>query len=114
MANKPKTVDLYNANDGLFGRDGGPYLDQEQRRAQEVVNAKREEREPDFDNLPLTPGIAAVRLVELVQGHTSFRLAGQEELDVTKVTAEPVGKAAANVNEVAPEDDEIKVDLNKK
>lgn len=93
MATKSKTEDLYNANDGLFGRDGGPYLDEEQRRTQEVVNARREDREPDFDNLPLAPGINAVRIAELAQAHTTFRLAGQEGFDVTKPSAEPVGKA---------------------
>lgn len=93
MTTKAKTEDLFNANDGLFGRDGGPYLDEEQRRTQEVVNARREDREPDFDNLPLTPGINAVRLAELAQSNTTFRLAGQEGFDVTKPSAEPVGKA---------------------
>lgn len=87
-----EVVDLYNINDGLFGRDGGPYLDQEQQRAQEVVNARREGRQPEFDNLPLTSGIVPVRLGELAQSHAMFRIAGQEALEGESVLAEPVTK----------------------
>lgn len=48
---------LFNPNDGLSGRDGGPYLDIEQAKADEIIRAKREGREPDLDNPPANAGI---------------------------------------------------------
>lgn len=51
------TTPLFNPNDGLVGRDGGPYLDQEEARIAEERRARIEGREPDFDNPPATAGI---------------------------------------------------------
>jgi len=48
---------LYNPNDGLTGRDGGPYLDEVQAVASEELRAKKEGREPDYDNVPADAGI---------------------------------------------------------
>lgn len=48
---------VYNPNDGLTGRDGGPYLDEVQTRAAEKRRAEIEGREPDYDNPPATAGI---------------------------------------------------------
>lgn len=42
---------LFNPNQGLFGRQGGPFLDDVQRKQQEETRAYREGREPDFDNM---------------------------------------------------------------
>lgn len=50
-------VPLYNANDGLTGRGGGPYLDELEAEQAEVRRAKVEGREPDLDNPPATAGI---------------------------------------------------------
>ena len=51
---------LYNANDGLTGRDGGPYLDLEEAKAAEIKRAAVEGREPDLDNPPASAGIQLV------------------------------------------------------
>jgi hypothetical protein len=51
------TVPLFNANDRLTGRDGGPYMDLEQAKQQEVNRAKVEGREPDLENPPAFAGI---------------------------------------------------------
>lgn len=51
------TVPLFNANDRLTGRDGGPYMDLEQAKLAEVNRAKVEGREPDLDNPPAYAGI---------------------------------------------------------
>jgi hypothetical protein len=48
---------VYNPNDGLVGRDGGPYLDEEQARNDEIRRAKIEGREPDFDKPGANAGI---------------------------------------------------------
>lgn len=58
-------VDLFNPHAGLTGRDGGPYLDQEERRLAEVRRAAIEDREPDFDNAPATAGTPLVTAGEL-------------------------------------------------
>jgi hypothetical protein len=48
---------VYNPNDGLVGRDGGPYLDEEQARNDEIRRARVEGREPDFDKPGANAGI---------------------------------------------------------
>lgn len=53
-------VKLYNPHDGLTGRDGGPYLDEVERRNAEVIRAAKEGREPDFENAPATAGTPLV------------------------------------------------------
>lgn len=53
------TVPLFNPNDGITGRDGGPYLDEEQAREAEIRRARIEGREPDLDNPGLYAGIPA-------------------------------------------------------
>lgn len=66
MSGKP----LYNANDGLTGRDGGPYLDEEEARLAEQRRARVEGREPDYDNPPATAGIqlnTADRMIHTVE-----------------------------------------------
>lgn len=59
-------VNLFNPHDGLTGRDGGPYLDQEERRLAEIVRSGKEDREPDFENAPATAGTPLVTAAELV------------------------------------------------
>lgn len=61
-----KDVGFYNAQDGLKGRDGGPYLDHENRKAAEVRRAQQEQREPDDLNGPL-PADAGTLLVTAAQ-----------------------------------------------
>lgn len=58
---------LYNPNDRLSGRDGGPYLDQVQAQADEVIRAKREGREPDLDNPPANAGIPLSTAAQLLK-----------------------------------------------
>lgn len=55
-----RTVKLYNANDGIVGRTGGPYLDEEEMEAAEIRRAKVEGREPDLDNPGSTAGVHLV------------------------------------------------------
>lgn len=59
-------VALYNPHNGLTGRDGGPYLDQEERRLAEIVRAAKEDREPDFEAAPATAGTPLVDANTLV------------------------------------------------
>lgn len=57
---------LYNANDGLTGRDGGPYLDQLEDERAEILRAKVEDREPDLDNPPASAGTVLVTAGQLL------------------------------------------------
>jgi hypothetical protein len=57
---------LYNPNDGLTGRDGGPYLDIEEAKRAEIRRAEVEGREPDFENLPPSAGIQLVTATALL------------------------------------------------
>ena len=62
---------LYNANDGLTGRTGGPYLDIEQAKQAEIQRAKVEDREPNFDTMAASAGIQLVTAEQLLSqaGH---------------------------------------------
>lgn len=42
---------LFNPNQGLHGRQGGPFLDDVQRKQAEETRAIREGREPDYENM---------------------------------------------------------------
>lgn len=44
-------VKLFNPNEGLHGRQGGPFLDDVQRKQAEETRAIREGREPDYENM---------------------------------------------------------------
>ena len=68
----------FNANDGVFGRTGGPYLDVEQDKAEERRRATLENREPDFDNLPASAGTLLVPADVLVQRFNATHLDNQE------------------------------------
>lgn len=57
---------LYNANDGLTGRTGGPYLDIEQAKQAEIQRAKVEDREPNFDTMAASAGIQLVTAKHLI------------------------------------------------
>jgi len=48
-----------------MGRDGGPYLDQVECERAEVLRAKVEDREPDFDNPPPVAGTPLVTGAQL-------------------------------------------------
>lgn len=60
------TQKLYNPNDSVTGRDGGPYLDEEEARGAEDRRARVEDREPDYENLPATAGVPLVPASVLV------------------------------------------------
>lgn len=43
---------FWNAQDGVRGRDGGPYADEVDAQQREIARARAEGREPDLDNPP--------------------------------------------------------------
>jgi hypothetical protein len=59
-------VPLFNPNDGLVGRDGGPYADVESARHDETRRARVEGREPDYDNPGPNAGIPLVTAAQLI------------------------------------------------
>lgn len=61
-----ESVPLYNPNDGLTGRDGGPYLDQEEMRIAEERRAIVEGRKPDYKNPGPTAGIQLRTAADLI------------------------------------------------
>lgn len=84
---------LYNPNDRLTGRDGGPYLDQVQNLEAEKLRAKVEDREPDFDNPAASAGIqlsTAAQLLRAVDVNmpSKFHETGPEAERMFKAAAE--------------------------
>ncbi len=74
------TQQLFNPNDSITGRDGGPYLDEEEARVAEERRARVEGRKPDFDNPPATAGIPLVTAAELLSTATINNVPSQDGL----------------------------------
>lgn len=62
-------LSLYNINDGLQGRDGGPYHDIQEAKRHEERSAFREGRKPDFSQPLSGAGIQAVTAAEMLSAH---------------------------------------------
>lgn len=60
------TANLYVATHGLYGRSGGPYLDDEERRVAEERRAIVEGRDPDYDHPGSTAGTVLVNASQLL------------------------------------------------
>lgn len=93
---------LFNPNDGLHGRQGGPFLDQVQQRQQEETRAIREGREPDYDNMQPAVGME-LRTEEQLLQEAIHSATPPELVNFKGVTAEPVIEIPDEVNE--PDDD---------
>lgn len=74
-----KVAALFNANDGLTGRDGGPYLDLEEAREAEKRRARVENREPDLDNPPASAGIVLLTGRQVVSNLGVNNLPSQDD-----------------------------------
>lgn len=91
----PAQVPVYNVNDGLVGRNGGPYLDEELAKRAEELNARREDRKPNYDPKHLKtvshPGINLVTGDQLLKVSAD---AGSVALSENggKITAPEYGK----------------------
>lgn len=83
---------LYNAQNGVAGRDGGPYLDQVEARRAEEIRAQVENRDPDYDNPPATAGQPLVTAEELVRLHGTSNIPSQE---TNNVQADALDKLAS-------------------
>lgn len=72
------TQPLYNPNDSITGRDGGPYLDQEEAKYAEIRRAAVEGREPDLENPGATAGIPLVNASQLLATATINNIPSQD------------------------------------
>ncbi len=72
------TQQLFNPNDSITGRDGGPYLDEEEARKAEIRRAHVEGREPDLEKPPATAGIPLVTSSELLSTATINNIPSQD------------------------------------
>lgn len=72
MAEETREVHLYNANDGITGRDSGVYLDHIEAEQAEYLRAKREGREPESDakNIPYTGMVLRTGAQVLLNGQS--------------------------------------------
>lgn len=68
---------LYNKNDGLTGRDGGPYLDEDEARRVENQRAAIEKRKPSDDIQPYV-GMQMVTAPELMQTESINNIPSQD------------------------------------
>lgn len=88
-------VKLYNPNDGLTGRDGGPYLDQVEMHDAETRRAVVEKRDPDYNNLQPTAGVPLVTAGTLVNMDNPASRPSQQD---STAVADMVDLAADNTD----------------
>lgn len=102
-------VKLYNVNDGLTGRTGGPYLDEEQARQAETLRARVEDRKPNYDDLQPYAGtmlVPAATLMDQVNVNNTpsedgkFSLA--EAFDDSKIGASAITEAVLDADSDEP------------
>lgn len=86
------TKNLYNPHAGVTGRDGGPYLDEEERRLAEVRRAAIEKREPDFDKAPAVAGTPLVTAGQLVAMANPTSIPSQEQADPYSLAVDTLAK----------------------
>lgn len=104
-ASTEDTVHLYNVNDGVRGRDGGPYLDEVQARIAEDNRAYIEGREPNYDNLEPFVGVQLVTRDQLIQNYNNTLIASDEKTKWDgEVTAPVFAKVPAEAFEVPEEE----------
>jgi hypothetical protein len=108
MADAEK-VDLYNPNDGLTGRDGGPYLDLEEARLAEERRARAEGRKPDYSSVHGYAGMPLVTAAQLVRDVSTLNVPSR---DGTPVLDEAASKFAASDNVLATAITSVKVDTS--
>lgn len=77
--------DLFNVNDGLTGRDGGPYLDEVEQREGEKKRAAVEKRQPDLENPGPVAGTVLVTGQRLLQQDVVANIPSQDDKDVLGV-----------------------------
>jgi len=90
-AETPETSKYYVAQDGVSGRDGGPYLDQIEREQGEVLRARAEGRDVDFEKASAVAGTVLVtggQLTDNVNSNPS--MLGVSETTEPKVNEELV------------------------
>lgn len=104
-----KKVDLYNPNDGLTGRDGGPYLDLEEARVAEERRARREGREPDYSQVNAYAGLPLVTAGQLVRDHSTLNIPSR---DGTPVLEEASAKFASSDNVASTPVTTVEVDTS--
>jgi hypothetical protein len=92
MANAKK-VDLYNPNDGLLGRDGGPYLDQVEAAQAEIRRAAVEGREPDLENPGPYSGIHLVTAGQLVHDVSTLNVPSRDGTGVQDEAAQALANS---------------------
>lgn len=83
---------LFNPHDGLTGRDGGPYLDNEERRLAEIRRAAVEGREPEFEKAPATAGTPLVTAGQLVAMANPTSNPSQTEFDPGATAVDKLAK----------------------
>lgn len=89
------TIPLFNPNDGLTGRNGGPYLDEVQAQQDEIRRAKVEGREPDLDNPGANAGIQLSTAAQMVAALTVTNNPSME-----RARAEAVSKAYKDAHDL--------------
>lgn len=85
---------LFNPNDGITGRNGGPYLDEVQAQQDEIRRAKVEGREPDLDNPGPNAGIQLSTAAQMVAALTVTSNPSMEN-----ARAEAIAKAYKDAHE---------------
>lgn len=93
-------INLYNVNDGITGRDGGPYLDHVEAEQAEIVRARREGRQPNLKDPGPYVGQQLVSEAQLLQRGIGTPIPSKEDIGsalVAKGAKEVLAKPTATV-----------------
>lgn len=88
-----KKVALFNPNDGLVGRDGGPYLDLEEARNAEKRRAEVEGRKPNLDEPSATAGLPLVTAGQILHTATTLNIPSRDGTAVLDDAAQEFAKS---------------------
>jgi len=101
-------LNLYNANHGKVPRTGGPYRDDIEMEQAELMRAKAENRDPDFDNPPPSAGTVLVPASQLVERDVDK----SHFTDTVKIVNEPVESVVVEIPETEPDPTQVDWDNN--
>jgi len=93
-----EVVGLFNANEGIKGRDGGPYLDQVQDTLAEIARAAIEDRDP-VSPPPASVGTPLVTETQLIANFVRTNIDHRNSGADTTVTVDPVAEVPVSVIE---------------
>jgi len=108
------TVPLFNPNNGLTGRDGGPYLDEVELVEAERRRAAVEQRKPDYEHPSAIAGVSLVAAGQLRDTLNSNSLPSQAGTDFVQLAVNKTVEDELGPKQVGERPDSAELDKSHK